>query len=239
MDEEELLSKVLGFRTLEKDITIKYEEASLEEKKEKLLSLWAEIKEEIDKNCLEFEEKPAIHELNRMVKSIIVYSTIYADLINKEALKLHNFVEKLKNKKLLPRLKEACKTKIHEKVFGKKEAPEKKIDYKHYYKKEIEIDPKIYGEAKNYFFRKIEKELPTLMISEEIRNVLDEVLEKNIEKILEVSFKNACRAASYGYIKESSEEINKAVIEDIKNSIDWMIEHGIIEEEIIPKIKKD
>jgi len=238
VDEEELLSKVLGFRTLEKDIIVKYEQATFEEKKEKLLTSWNEIKKEINKNCLEFEENPPIHELNRMIKSIIIYSTIYADLINKEALKLHEFTERLKNKKLLPRLKEECKTKIHKKVFGERKAPEKGIEYKHYYKKAIEIDPQIYDEAKNYFFERIEKEVPTLVMSREIYRILEEIVKKNIEKILEVSFRNACRAATYGYVKETPEEIYKVVIEDMKSSIDWMIKHGIIEEEVIPKIKK-
>ncbi len=239
MEEEELLSKVLGFRTLEKDITIKYEKASLEEKKEKLLTLWNEIKKNINKDCIEFEEDPPIHELNRIIKSILIYSAIYADLVNKEAIKLQKYTEKLKKKKFLPRLKEECKIKIHKRVFGEKKAPKKRIECRHYYRDIIEIDPAIYVEVKDYFFKKIEKELPTLVMSQEMLRILEDIIEKNLDKIIEVSFKNACRAASYGYLEKDPNAVHNAIIKDAKESIDWMIEHGIIEEELIPKIKKE
>ena len=56
---------------------------------------------------------------------------------------------------------------------------------------------------------------------------------------MEVSLRNACRAVAYGYMPEEPEKVYKSVLKDVKESIDWMVEQGIIEEEIIPKIKKD
>jgi len=238
VEELDLLSRVLAFRALERDIVIKYEKASLDEKKSRILGAWHKIKLRITKDCLEIEEGPPVQELNRIIKSLHVYSTIYADLVNPEALRLHETLERFKKNRKLPRLAEKCKEIVHKEVFGHRKAPEKVIECKHYSKQVLEIDPSIYDKVRDYFIRRVGEEIPSLMISGEVSKITREVVESYIKKILEVAFRNACRSAAYGYIKEDAKEIYDAVLRDSKESIDWIIKEGFLEEKIFPKIKK-
>ncbi len=235
----ELLVRVLAFRELERDVVMKYEEESIEKKKDILLTLWSKIKERITSECLEFDQDPTVHDLSRVCKSLMIYSAIYADLINPEAKKLEGYIEQFKQKRVIPILKYECKEIIHREVFGEKKVPKRRIECKHYKGNIADIHPILYEESKKYFIEKVGRKMPSLVISKEMSKIVEEVVKEDLDKILEVSLRNACRAVAYGYMPEEPEKVYKSVLKDVKESIDWMVEQGIIEEEIIPKIKKD
>lgn len=235
-EELDLLSKLLGFRTLEKLVTGYYDTKSFDEKKEILLRAWKKVSPGITGKDVGFKSGVLADDLNRIRMSLMVYCKIYSGFIQpgvKEGLP-QACIDLLSISKI-PELKEEKVREIEKAILPtivpKKRKPRLPVS------RRPRLDPDVRRRLEEYFRKSIEKLKPALLMDDKISTALSGVIHNRLDRIIEVALRNAYRSIEYGYIMEDSKELSKFVLQESMSSIDWMIDQGLLIEDIAGELK--
>ncbi|MFQ5887841.1 MAG: hypothetical protein ACE5HY_04005 [Candidatus Hydrothermarchaeales archaeon] len=207
---------------------------TLEEKKKILLDAWGTIGSLISPKDLEYDTPQDIYELNSVFKRIKVFSRIFEDLIQPDIGKeVSRALHKLEVSNTIPSLKIKRRDLMKSKLIGEKGVEERVLSRRKFsFYAALTLDPLIKEELKKYFLGRIVEAEPELLMDENLTNILSARVERDVEKMIEGDERNAYHSMDYGYLKRDSRSLSKYILNASKESIDWLIEHGLILEEI-------
>ncbi|MFQ6136429.1 MAG: hypothetical protein ACE5PM_04525 [Candidatus Hydrothermarchaeales archaeon] len=228
------MSKILAFHELENIMAVTLKGKTLEEKKKILLDVWGKIESLISPMDMEYKIPQDIHELNSIFKKIKVFSRIFEDLIQPGIGKeVSRVLHKLEINNTIPALKVKRIDIMESKLFGEEDVEGKVLPgRKSPTYATLTLDPLIKDKLKKYFLKRIEEAEPELLMDENLADILSARIERDVEKLIEVDEKNAYHSMDYGYVKPDSRSLSEYILKASKESIDWLIGHGLILEEI-------
>lgn len=229
-----VLSKILAFHQLENIMAAKLKGKTLKEKKKILLDAWGKIESLISPMDMEYKVPYDIHELNSVFKRIKVFSKIFEDLVQPGISKeVSRALHKLEINNTIPALKVKRIDIMKSKLFGEEGVEVKTLTgRKSPTYAALTVDPLIKEKLKKYFLEEIEEAEPELLMDENLADILFARIERDVEKMIEVDERNAYHSMDYGYVKPDSRSLSTYILGASKESIDWLIGHDLILEEI-------
>ena len=190
-----------------------------------------------DQLVIEKERDPT--EAKKAIDILILYSTLYTDLIDKYAMKAcSECLRKLMKDGLVPSLKDEFEAELL-KIIAVRPGPKlKRIpSVKRPISREFpHLNPEVRKKLVKYFKKRLKEQEPLIMLDSSLQLRIDNFIRRHVDRIIDVFLEHSYKAIQHGYITRSSDKLSAYVEQKGRESIDWTIENGVIVDEIVQSL---